>query len=106
MEWSLGTNLLDQVNLLRINKSLILISVVLLSNRDPGKRRTFLSQICHDGASVDSGDSRYSFTSTPFTETLNSGPMAIFLSIVGNNDTTALDIWGLKVLKKPMFITG
>ncbi len=52
MKGSLGADPLDQVDLFRINESLILISVVLLSNGDPGQRRTLLAQVCDNRTGI------------------------------------------------------
>jgi uncharacterized membrane protein YbjE (DUF340 family) len=92
VEWSLGANLLDQVNLLRVDKGLVLISIILLSNGDVGQRRSFLTQICHNGASINSRDGWYSFTGTLLTEALNSSLIAVLLSIVSDNNTTTLNV--------------
>jgi hypothetical protein len=106
VERSLGADFLDQVNLLGINESFILIGIVFLSNGDSGQRRTLLSQVCDNSTGINARDGRYALTSTPIAQTLNGSPMTVFLRIVRNNNTNALDVWRLKVFQQTSFVSG
>lgn len=106
VEWSLGTDFLHQVDLLGIDESLVLIGVVFLSNCDSGQRRSNFSQVSDDGTGIDTGDGRNTFTSTPLAQTLHSSPVTVFLGIVCNNNTHALDVWGFEVFEEAVIISS
>jgi hypothetical protein len=106
MERRLGANLLDQIDLLRVDESLVLIGIVFLANCDSGKGRSDLSQVCDNGTGIDARDGRDTLTSTPFAQALDSSPVAILLSIVCNHHTNTLDIRGLEVLQKSVVVSS
>src|SRR5438046_1954678 len=56
VEWCLGADLLDEIDLLRIHKRLILVSIIFLANGDSSQRRTLLSEISHDSTGIDASD--------------------------------------------------
>lgn len=104
VEGSLGADLADKVDLLRVGKGLILVGIVLLTHGDTGQRRTLLTQVGDNFTSVDARDGRNTLTSTPFSEALNSRPVAVALCNIGNDDTGGLEVGGLKVLEKTMVV--
>ena len=54
VEGSLGADLTDQVDLFRVDKSFVLICVVLFANSDTSKRRALLTQECHNSTGINS----------------------------------------------------
>lgn len=104
VERSLGADLADKVDLLRIGESLVLVGVVLLTNSDAGKGRTLLTQIGDDSTGIDTGDGRHAFTSTPLAERLDGGPVAVLLSHIGHNHTSSLEVGGLEILEKTVLV--
>lgn len=92
MEWSLGANLCYKVDLLRVDESLVLVGIVLLSNGDTRKGGTLLTQVGDNGTSVDARDSGNTLSGTPLAQALDSGPMTVLSRVIGNDDTTALDV--------------
>lgn len=100
VERLLGADLTDQVDLLGVGESLILVGIVLLTNSDTGKGGTLLTQEGDNGTSVDARDSGDALTSTPLAQALNSSPVAVLLSNIGNNNTSGLEVGGLEVLQQ------
>ena len=76
-EGSLGADTLHKVDLAGINEALILVGIVLVTNGDPGKGGTLLSQIGDNLTSVDARDGGDALTSTPLAQALNSSPVAV-----------------------------
>lgn len=104
-EGSLGANPLDQVDLARVDKALVLIGIVFITNRNPGQGRTLLSKEGDNGASVDAGDGGHSLPGAPVAQTLNRGPMAVLLGHIGHDDSSTLDVGGLEVLEEVELVT-
>ena len=104
VERSLGADSLDQVDLFWVNESLILISVVFLSNGDSGQRRTLLSQISDNSTGINPRNGWDTLASTPLTQTLDSSPVGVLSSVVGDDDTSTLDVWRFEVLEKTMLV--
>lgn len=104
VERSLGADLADQVDLFRIGESLVLVSVVLLADGDTSEGRTPLTQIGDDSPSIDTGDGRNAFTSTPLAERLDSSPVAVLLSHIGHNHASGLQVGGLEILEKTVLV--
>lgn len=104
VERSLGADLTDQVDLLRVDEGLILVSVVLLTDGDTSEGRTLLTEVGDNGTSVDAGDGGHTLTGTPFTETLDGSPVAVLLSHIGDDDTSGLEVGRLKVLEQTVLV--
>jgi len=58
-----------------------------------------------NSTSVNTRDSRHTLTSTPFAQALNSSPMTVLLSVIGNNNTTTLNVGTLKVFQQAMVVS-
>lgn len=86
MEGCLGRDTADQVNGLGVNIGLVLVSIILLTNRDAGQRGTLLTEVCHNLTSVHARDGRNTLTSAPLCQRLDSGPMAVLQGVVLDND--------------------
>jgi hypothetical protein len=106
VEWSLGADFLDQVDLLGVNESFILIGIVFLSDGDSGQRRSNFPQVRDNGTSINTRDSRNTFTSTPIAQALHSSPMAVLLSVIGNNNTHTLNVGTFKVFQQTMIVSS
>lgn len=103
-EGGLGAHPLDQVDLARVDKALVLVGIVLVANRDPGQRRTLLSEVGDNGTSVNARDGGHSLPSTPIAQTLDGGPVAVLGGHIGHNDSSTLDVGRLKVLEQVEFV--
>ena len=97
---SLGAHTLDQVDLAGVDEALILIGIVLVTNGDPSKGRTLLSEVGDDSSSIDAGDGGNTLSGAPLTQALNGGPMAVVDSNIRDDNTGTLDVRRLKVLEK------
>ena len=97
MERGLRADLADEIDLLRVDKVLVLILVILVSNGDSGQAGTLFSQIGDYGPGVDTSDGWNTFSGTPFTQAFHSGPVGIFLRDIRNHHSHSLDIGALKV---------
>lgn len=104
MERRLGGDLLNQVDLLRIDECLILIRIILLSNCDPGEGRTLLTKVGDNGPSVDTSNGGDTLTSTPVAERLNGSPVRVLLSDIGNNNTDGLEMGRLEVFQETILV--
>ena len=104
-EGGLGANPLDEVDLARVEEGLILIGVVLLTDGDPGERRTLLSEVSDDGTGVNAGDGGHTLTGAPLAQALDCSPVAVLLGDVGDDDTGALNVGGLEVLEKVVVVS-
>jgi len=62
VEWRLGADLANKVDLFGVGESLILVGIILLADGDTGKGGTLLSEIRDNGTSVNSRDSRDTLT--------------------------------------------
>lgn len=98
VEGLLGGDSSDEVDLTRVNKGGVLIGVVLLADSDLTERRALLSEVGDNGSSVDTGDGGNTLTLAPLAKRLDGGPVRVLESGVGDDDTDALDVGGLKVL--------
>lgn len=105
-EGSLGSNTLHKVDLARVNEALILISIILFTNRDPSQGRALLSEVSNNSTSVNTRDSRNTLSGTPLAETLDGSPVAVVDSNIGHNDTSALNVGGLEVLEQVELVAG
>ena len=106
VERSLGADFLDQVDLLGVDESFILIGIIFLSNSDPSQRRSNFSQVGDNGTSIDTRDGRNTFTSTPLAQALHRSPMTVLLSVIGHNNTHTLNVGTLKVFQQPVFVSS
>lgn len=103
-ERSLGAHTLDKVDLARVDKTLVLIGIVLVTNGNSGKGGTLLAEVGDDSTSVDARDGGNTLASTPLAQALDGSPMAVLLSNIGNNHTSALDMGRLEILEKTELI--
>jgi hypothetical protein len=99
-EGSLGGDTLNQVDLAGVDETLILVGIVLFTNGYPSQGRALLSEVCDNGASINARDGGNSLSSAPLAETLNSSPMAVVDSDIGDNNTSTLNVGRLEVLEK------
>lgn len=104
-EGSLGADTLDEVDLTGVNEALVLIGIVLVTNGDPSEGRTLLSEEGDNFTSINAGDGRDTLSGAPFAQALNGGPMAVVDSIIGDDDTGALDMRRLKVLEEVVLVS-
>jgi len=105
-EGCLGADPLDQVNLAGIDEAFVLVCIILVSNRDPCKRGTLLSQVRDNSTSVNARDGRDAFSRTPFSQALHSGPVTVFHSMIGYNDTGTLDMRRFEVSQQVPLVAG
>ncbi len=97
-ERSLGAHALDQVDLTGVDETLILVGIVLVTNRNPGERGTLLTEVCDNGTGIDASNGGDALPSAPVTQALNGRPVAVFLSDIGHDNSGALDVGRLEVL--------
>lgn len=103
-EGGLGADALDQVDLARVDKGLILIGVVLVANGDSSQRGTLLSEEGDNLAGIDTRDSRDALASAPIAQTLDSGPVAVLLSNISNHHSGTLNVGRLEVFQEVVLI--
>lgn len=104
MEGSLGADLANKVNLLRVGEGLILIGIVLFTDGDAGQRGSLLTQIGDDGASVNARNGGDALASAPFPKALDGSPVAVPFGHVGHDHTGSLQVGRLKVLEQAMLV--
>jgi len=104
-EGGLGANLLDQVDLAGIDKALVFVGVVLVTDGDPSKGRTLLTEMGDDSASINARDGGNALSGTPLAQALDSGPVAVPLGDIGDDDTGTLDVRRLEILEQVVLIT-
>lgn len=104
-EGSLSAHPLDEVDLTGIDETLILIGIILVTNRDPGEGGTLLTKVGNDSAGVHSRNGGNALTGAPLAKALDSGPVAILRSDICNHDTSALDVGRLEVLQEVPLVT-
>ena len=104
-EGGFRANLLDKVNLARIDETLVFVGIVLITNRDSGQGGSLLSEVSDNGTGVNARDGGNAFSGTPCAEALNSSPMTILLGDVGDNHTSTLDMRRLEVPQEVPFVT-
>lgn len=104
-EGSLGGHALDKVDLARVDEALILIGVVLVANGDPGERGTLLTEVGDNRTSVNTGNGGNALAGAPLAQALNSSPVAVLRSDIGDNNTGALNVGGLEVLEEVELVT-
>lgn len=97
MEGGFSRHLLDEIDLLGIYESLVLIRIILLSNRDSGQRGPLFPQVRDNGPRIHTRDCGDALARTPVTETLNRGPMRVLFCYVGDNNSDGLEMRGLEV---------
>lgn len=102
---SLGAHTLDQIDLARVDEAFVFVGVVLVTNRNPSKGRTLLSEEGDNLTSINARNGRNTLTSTPGTQALDSSPVAVVESHIGHNNTSTLDVRGLKVLEEAEVVT-
>ena len=103
-ERRLGAHTLHEVDLTGVDVALVFVGIVLIANGDSGQRGTLLAQVGDDGTSVNTGDSRDALTSAPLGKALDSGPVAVFLSHISNDNAGALDVGRLEVLEEVVLV--
>lgn len=101
---SLGADALNQVDLAGIDEALVLVGVVLVTNRDSGKGRTLLTEIGDDFAGVDARDGGDTFAGTPFAQALDSRPVAVLEGDIGDNHASNLNMGRFKVLEEVVVV--
>ncbi|KAI6748599.1 hypothetical protein HG530_015372 [Fusarium avenaceum] len=99
-EGSLGGDTLYKVDLTRVDKTLVLISIVLFSNGDPSQGRSLLSEVGDNGTGINTRDGGNALSGTPLAKALDSSPMAVVDGNIGDNDTSTLNVRRLEVLEK------
>lgn len=96
----------DKVDGLGVDVSLILVGVILLSNRDTSKRRALLPEVCHNLTGVDAGNSWDTLPSTPFSKTFDSSPVAVPQRVVLDNNAGSLNVGRLEVSKEAVLVSS
>jgi hypothetical protein len=104
VEWRLGADTTDQVNGFGVNVGLVLICIVFLADSDAGQRRTLLTEIGYNLASIDTGDGRNTLSGTPLGEALYGSPMTVLHGVVLNDNAGGLDVGRLEVSEQSVFI--
>lgn len=104
VEGSLGRDTTNKIDSLRIDVGFIFISIVLLADSNASKRRTLLTEVCHNLTGVNTGNGRDAFTSAPLSKRLDGGPVAVLQRVILNNDTGSLDVRGLEVSKQAVLV--
>lgn len=105
-KWSLGADPLHKVNLARVDEALILICVVLVTDRNPSQGRTLLTEVRDNGTGVNARNGGHTLTRTPLSQALNRGPVAVLLSHIRHNNSGTLDVRGLEVLEEVEFVAN
>lgn len=104
VERRLGAHLADKVDLLGIGECLVLIGIVFFANGDTGQRRSLFTEIGDNGTGINTRDCGDTLTSAPLAKTLNSGPVAVLLGDIGDNNTSRLKIRRFKVFQKTVIV--
>jgi hypothetical protein len=99
-EWSLGADALDQVDLARVDETLVLVGVILAANGDTGQRGALLTKVRDNLSGVHARDGGNALAGTPSAKALHSCPMAILLSNIRHDNTGALNVGRLEVLEE------
>jgi hypothetical protein len=105
-EGSLGGNTLHKVDLTGVDEALILIGIVLFTNRDSSQGRALLTKVSNNGTGINTRDSGNALSGAPLAQTLDGSPVAVVDSDIGDNDTSALNVGGLEVLEKVELVAG
>jgi hypothetical protein len=105
VERLLGGDFGYQVDLLGIDERLVLVGIVLVSDGDTGEGGSLLTEVGDDRTGVDTRDGGDSLTLAPVSERLDSGPVRVLFRVVGDDDSSSLDVGGLKVLVKSRLVT-
>lgn len=105
VERSLGGYLLNQIDLLGVYKSFVLVCIILLSNSDTGKGGTLFTEIRDYSTGVNTGYRWNALARTPRAEGFDGGPVRVALSRVSNNDTDGLQMWRFKVFEETIRVT-
>lgn len=104
MERFLGGDSGDQVDLLGVDESFVLVCVVFLANRDSRQRASALTEELDNGAGIDTSDGRNTLPGAPFSKRLNGSPVRVPGGIVRNDDSGSLNVWRLKVLQEAVLV--
>lgn len=105
MEWRLGADFSDQVDLLWINKCLIFILVVLFSDADPSKTGSLLSQVSDNSSSVNTSNGWDAFSRAPLAQAFDGGPVRVFLCHIRDDHANSLNVGTFEVLIEPVLIS-
>lgn len=106
MERCFGADFLDEVDLLGVDESFILICVVLLPNRNPCEGRTLLPEMCDNRTGINARYSRDTFLHAPLAQTLDGSPMAVLFCNIGHYYTCCLQIRRLEVSKQSIVVSS
>ena len=106
VERSLGADPPDEIDLLRVDKGLVLVGIVLLADGDAGKGGSAFAQEGDDCASVDSRDGRNTLPGTPIAETLDSSPVAVLLRDIADHHTGGLHVRRLEVFQETVLVAS
>ena len=104
MEGGLRADSSHQIDLFRVDESLVLVLIIFFTNRDPCQARTLVSQKCDDGSSINAGDGWHALPRTPLAQALDSSPVRVFFSSIGNHHTAGLDVGALEVFEQVIFV--
>lgn len=99
MEGGLGADFRDEIDLFRVNESLILIRIILLPDCDSCEGGTLFPQVSDYRASIDTGHSRHAFLGAPLAQALDSCPMAVLFGNIRHYYTGRLQVGRFKISK-------
>lgn len=99
-EGRLGAHALDKVDLAGVDEALILVGVVLVTDGDPSKGRTLLSEVGDNFTGVDARDGRHTLAGAPLAEALDGGPVAVLLGDISDDHACTLNVRRFEVLQE------
>jgi len=106
VERSFGADLSNEVDLLGVDKSLILVGIVFLPDCDPCQRGTSFAEVGNNGSSVHTRNGGDAFAGTPLAKAFDCGPVGVFFRYVCYNDADGLDVGRFEVAEEAALVAG
>jgi len=106
VEGLLGGDAADEVDCFGVGEGFIFIGIVLVADCDACEGRTLFTKVGDDFTGVDTGDGGNAGTSTPLSQRLYSGPMAVVFGSICYDYTSCLKVRRLEMAEKSEFISG
>ncbi len=106
MEGSFGADLSNEVDLLGVDKGLVLVGIVFLPNCDPCQRGTLFAEVGNDSSSVHTRNGRDAFAGAPLAKAFDCGPVGVFFCYVCYDDADGLDVGRFEVAQEAALVAG
>lgn len=105
VERSLGGYLLNQIDLLGVYESFVLVCIILLSNGDSSEGGTLFTEIRDYSPGVDTSYSWDALACTPGAEGFDGSPVRVAFGRVSNDDTDGLQMRRFEVFEETIRVT-